>query len=37
VATVAHLGRRPTAFQLTALQWQDPICDVEGCNKRMAA
>jgi hypothetical protein len=31
VATVAHLGRRATAHQYTALQWRDPMCDVEGC------
>jgi hypothetical protein len=29
---VAHLGRRATVHQFTALQWRDPICDVEGCN-----
>jgi hypothetical protein len=32
VATVAHLGRKATAHQFTALQWLDPICDVEGCS-----
>jgi hypothetical protein len=32
VATVAHLGRKATAHQFTALQWLDPICDVDGCN-----
>jgi hypothetical protein len=32
VATVAHLGRKATAHQLTALQWRDPVCDVDGCN-----
>jgi hypothetical protein len=31
VATVAHLGRRATAAQRTALQWREPTCDVEGC------
>jgi hypothetical protein len=33
VATVAHLGRRPTALQRTALQWRDPECCVEGCHQ----
>lgn len=32
VATVGHLGRRATAYQLTALQWRNPGCTVEGCN-----
>lgn len=32
VATVAHLGRRPTAYQATALEWTNPICSVAGCN-----
>ena len=32
VATVAHLGRRPTAFQRTALEWRNPTCTAEGCN-----
>jgi hypothetical protein len=32
VAAVAHLGRRASAHQYTALQWRDPICDVEGCG-----
>jgi len=29
---VAHLGRRPTAHQQTALQWLYPTCAVEGCH-----
>lgn len=32
VATVAHLGRRPTAHQLTALRWRSPTCSADGCN-----
>jgi hypothetical protein len=32
VHTVAHLGRKPTAFQKTALQWLMPTCTVKGCN-----
>jgi hypothetical protein len=32
VCTVAHLGRKPTAFQKTALQWLMPTCTVAGCN-----
>jgi hypothetical protein len=31
VMNVAHLGRRPTAHQTTALQWRDPTCSREGC------
>ena len=33
VATVAHLGRKATAFQTTALQWRDPSCRVECCKR----
>ncbi|HEX8771704.1 MAG TPA: hypothetical protein VF711_13135, partial [Acidimicrobiales bacterium] len=32
VTGVAHLGRRPTAYQQTALQWRDPTCAAEGCS-----
>ena len=32
VATVAHLGRQPTAFQRTALEWLNPTCAAEGCH-----
>ena len=32
VLTVAHLGRKPTALQHTALEWIDPLCAAEGCN-----
>ena len=32
VTGVAHLGRRPTAAQQSALQWLYPICAVEGCS-----
>ncbi len=31
VVGVAHLGRRPTVYQQTALEWLYPICAVEGC------
>ena len=32
VLGVAHLGRRPTAHQQTALEWLYPSCAVEGCS-----
>lgn len=32
VVSVAHLGRRPSAFQQTALDWLAPTCRVEGCD-----
>ena len=32
VVGVAHLGRRPTAGQQTALEWLYPTCAVEGCG-----
>jgi hypothetical protein len=32
VVGVAHLGRRPTARQCSALEWLYPTCAVEGCN-----
>ena len=32
VVGVAHLGRHPTARQMTALQWLYPTCAVEGCT-----
>ncbi|HUR18532.1 MAG TPA: hypothetical protein VMZ51_06295 [Acidimicrobiales bacterium] len=32
VVNVAHLGRRPTAFQRSALDWLNPTCTVWGCN-----
>ena len=31
VVNVAHLGRRATAFQQTAIEWIDPTCTTEGC------
>ncbi len=31
---VAHLGRKPTAFQRSALEWLYPTCAVDGCNAR---
>ena len=36
VTTVAHLGRRPTAYQETALEWQAPVCSVAGCPRTVA-
>ena len=33
VTGVAHLGRRATAHQRTALQWQDPSCAAAGCPR----
>ena len=35
VQRVVHLGRRFTATQRTALQWQDPICARKGCPNRL--
>ena len=35
VQKVVHLGRRFTATQRTALQWQDPICARQGCSNRL--
>jgi len=29
---VAHLGRRPTAAQVSGLQWLYPTCAAEGCS-----
>jgi hypothetical protein len=31
---VAHLGRHPTAFQQTALEWLYPTCAAQGCTVR---
>lgn len=31
VVNVTHLGRAPTAFQQTALEWSQPECEVLGC------
>jgi hypothetical protein len=33
VVNVAHLGRQATAFQRTGLQWLDPRCHAEGCDR----
>ena len=33
VLNVVHLGRRVTAHQLTAIEWRDPSCRAEGCNR----
>ncbi len=33
VASVTHLGRRPNAHQLTALEWIHPRCAVTGCDQ----
>ena len=35
VQRVVHLGRRFTATQRTALQWQDPVCARKGCTNRL--
>ena len=32
VCGVAHLGRHPTAAQVSGLQWLYPTCAVEGCS-----
>ncbi len=32
VTGVAHLRRRPNAWQQTALEWQYPTCAAEGCS-----
>ena len=32
VCGVAHLGRRPSAAQVSGLQWLYPTCAVEGCS-----
>ena len=32
VLGVAHLGRRPTAHQQSALEWLYPTCAAEGCS-----
>lgn len=32
VASVFHLGRKPTAYQGTALDWTSPTCTTLGCN-----
>ncbi len=32
VVGIAHLGRRPTARQRSALDWLYPTCAAEGCN-----
>jgi hypothetical protein len=32
VVSAAHLGRRPTAVQKSALLWRDPTCRAEGCD-----
>ena len=33
VVNVAHLGRRPSAAQRTALDWMNPTCTAMGCNR----
>jgi hypothetical protein len=35
ITKVVHFGRRFTAEQRTALQWQDPVCAREGCSNRL--
>ncbi len=32
VANVFHLGRKPTVYQSTALDWLSPTCTTLGCN-----
>jgi hypothetical protein len=32
VAQLIHQGRRPTAHQITALQWTSPTCTAQGCT-----
>lgn len=34
VVSVAHLGRRPSAAQRTALRWLDLVCVESGCGQR---
>jgi hypothetical protein len=34
VTGVAHLGRRPNAYQQSALEWLYPSCAAEGCPAR---
>ena len=36
VVGVTHLGRRPNAYQQTALDWLFPTCAAEGCGTRAA-
>ena len=36
VVGVAHLGRRPSAHQQSALDWLFPTCAAEGCGTRAA-
>ena len=35
ICGIAHLGRRPTAFQRSALEWLYPTCAREGCSARV--
>jgi hypothetical protein len=32
VSHVVHFGRRPNAYQLTALEYAHPTCTREGCD-----
>ena len=34
VVGVAHLGRRPNAYQRSALDWLYPACAAQGCGTR---
>jgi hypothetical protein len=36
VISVAHLGRAPTVFQHTGLEWLDPRCKAQGCDRTVA-
>lgn len=33
VVSVAHLGRKPTAYQRTALEWLTSRCHAQGCER----
>ena len=35
VANVFHLGRKPTVYHDTALEWSSPTCTTEGCNRAL--
>jgi hypothetical protein len=36
VIGVAHLGRAPNAVQQTAMEWLEPRCKAEGCDRTIA-
>ncbi|HEY4375732.1 MAG TPA: DUF222 domain-containing protein [Acidimicrobiales bacterium] len=35
IAAVAHLGRKATALQQTAMEFRNPACDVLGCDNHV--